>query len=292
MTDGITQTLTHPRLSALRRHLVTATTTTGSAQVETSTLGIGTTGPRNGDVAQQIKDECLPLTVDKSTGVTLPREIEKLRARQRQAVAVGDYQAALLLEDLLFSVEPRPALTLEDCAPSTLEAKREFFLRNGFVVVPAALQGEVLMRVQQSWARAQAPSRQLWEEAKQVGELPEPLDGIYFKNLNPYQRPYAPELERFAKLPHGRKFFDFPHEEFFREAAAGGDPALLDLVDPPSLVETLCAVCAADHVETDDMALNAKPSMPLRCIGIQPRTVPPDGEGGYTTWHRGEFHSG
>jgi hypothetical protein len=283
--EGSTQTLTRRRLSAVCRHLVTTTTT---AEVETA-RGRVSTGPRNGDVAQQIKDDCLPLTVDLSTGAALPREIEKLRARQRHAAAVGDYQAAMLLEDLLFSVEPRPALTLEDCAPPTLEAKREFFLRNGFVVVPAALQGQTLTRVQQSWARAQAPARALWEEAKQVGELPEPLDGIYFKNLNPYQRPYAPELERFAKLPHGRKFFDFPHEEFFREAAAGGDPALLDLVDPPSLVETLCTVCAADHVETNEAALSATPAMPLRCIGIQPRTVPPDGEGGYTTWHRGEL---
>jgi hypothetical protein len=275
---------TRRRLGAVCAHLVTTTST--ADEVETST--VESTGPRNQRVAQQIKDECLPLTVDPSTGAALPREIEKLRARQQQAAAAGDYQAALLLEDLLFTVEPRPKLTLEDCAPPTIEGKREFFLRYGFVVVPAVLQGERLTRVQQTWARAQAPSRALWEEAKQAGILPEPLDGIYFKNLNPYQRPYAPELERFSKLPHGRKFFDFPHEEFFREAVSGGDPALLDLVDPPSLVEALCAVCGADHVKTDDVALSAKPAMPLRCIGIQPRTVPPDGEGGYTTWHRGE----
>ena len=45
----------------------------------------------------------------------------------------------------------------------------------------------------------------------QVGVLPVPLDGIYYENLNPYKRPYPRELEKFSKLPHGRKFFDFPH---------------------------------------------------------------------------------
>lgn len=98
--------------------------------------------------------------------------------------------------------------------------------------------------------------------------------------------PLRSRAGNFSKLPHGRKFFDFPHEEFFREAAAGGDPALLDLIDPPALVETLCAVCAADPVESDEAAAAPQGGMPLRCIGVQPRTVPPDGGGGYTTWHR------
>jgi hypothetical protein len=42
--------------------------------------------------------------------------------------------------------------------------------------------------------------------------LPVPLDGIYYENLNPYKRPYPRELEKFSKLPHDRKFFDFPHD--------------------------------------------------------------------------------
>ena len=267
------------RLGALCTHMTTATPSSGVI----ATIAAGMR--RSEHVAEQIRDECLPLAVHERTGAILPLEVEKLRQRQRHAAEQGDYQAAMLLQDLLFSVEPRPQLTLEECAPPTLEGKRDFFLRHGFVVVPAVLQGEQLARVQGAWARAQAPSRALWEEAKQVGVLPEPLDGIYFENLNPYRRPYAPELEKFSKLPHGRKFFDFPHEEFFREAAAGGDAALLDLIDPPALVETLCAVCGATPVETEEAVVGA--DMPLRCIGIQPRTVPPDGEGGYTTWHRG-----
>ena len=56
--------------------------------------------------------------------------------------------------------------------------------------------------------------------------------------------------------------------DFYREAArADGDDALLQLIDPPPLLEVLGAICGGDE---------------LRCIHIQPRTVPPDGEGGYT----------
>jgi hypothetical protein len=273
------------RLGALCTHITTVTATPIGGGLLIATMTAGSLG-RNNEIAEQIRDECLPLAVHGDTGAILPGEVEKLRQRQRHAADQGDYQAAMLLEDLLFSVEPRPQLTLEECAPPTLQGKRDFFLRNGFVVIPAVLQGEQLARVQRAWARAQAPSRALWEEAKRVGVLPEPLDGIYFENLNPYRRPYAPEFERFSKLPHGRKFFDFPHEEFFREAATGGDAALLDLVDPPALVETLCAVCGATPVETEEAATIGA-DMPLRCIGIQARTVPSDGEGGYTTWHRG-----
>ena len=206
------------RLGALRAQLAAAPAAGQEQQVGVVAMG------RNEDVAAQIRDECLPLAVD-ATGAALPAELEKLRARQRRAAAEGDFHAALLLQDLLFSVEPRRPLTLEECAPPTLEGKREFFLRNGFVVVPAVLQGEQLARVQGAWARAQAPSRALWEEAKAVGVLPEPLDGIYFENLNPYQRPYAPELERFSKLPHGRKFFDFPHVRFSASVRSIPSPA-------------------------------------------------------------------
>ena len=204
------------RLGALRTQL-TAAALAGQEQQ------VGVLAGRNEDVAAQIRDECLPLAVD-ATGAALPAELEKLRARQRRAAAEGDFHAALLLQDLLYTVEPRRPLTLEECAPPTLEGKREFFLRNGFVVVPAVLQGEQLARVQGAWARAQAPSRALWEEAKAVGVLPEPLDGIYFENLNPYQRPYAPELERFSKLPHGRKFFDFPHVRFLASVRSKPSP--------------------------------------------------------------------
>ncbi len=46
---------------------------------------------------------------------------------------------------------------------------------------------------------------------------------------------------------------------------------MLDLLDPPPLMEVLGAICGGDSI---------------RCIHIQPRTVPPEDEGGYTSWHR------
>ena len=45
----------------------------------------------------------------------------------------------------------------------------------------------------------------------------------------------------------------------------------LRLCSPAKLMEVLEAITGGKDV---------------RCIGIQPRTVPPDGEGGYTAWHR------
>ena len=54
-------------------------------------------------------------------------------------------------------------------------------------------------------------------------------------------------------------------------ARPDGDPSLLDLLDPPPLMETLDAILGGDNI---------------RCIHIQPRTVPPEDEGGYTSWHR------
>jgi ectoine hydroxylase-related dioxygenase (phytanoyl-CoA dioxygenase family) len=60
--------------------------------------------------------------------------------------------------------------------------------------------------------------------------------------------------------------------DFYREAArADGDDSLLQLIDPPPLLEVIGAICGGDD---------------LRCIHIQPRTVPPEDEGGYTSWHR------
>ena len=72
-------------------------------------------------------------------------------------------------------------------------------------------------------------------------------------------------------LPHGRLFFDIPVDDFFQEGLQpGGDPVLLELVDPPKLMAVL------DKIIGPDLAL----------AGVQPRTVPPETEGGYTTWHR------
>ena len=128
---------------------------------------------------------------------------------------------------------------------------------------------ESLARIQAAWHRAQAPTRALWEDAK---SLSEGAEGIYFANQAEVSRD-----PRFRNFPHGRLFFDIPVEEyFFAEALTpGGDPILLDMIDPPKLMAVL------ERIIGDDVIM----------VGMQPRTVPPEDEGGYTTWHY-DSHAG
>ena len=61
----------------------------------------------------------LPVKVD-AKGVTDPACISKLYERRDSCAAAGEYRAALLLTDLLHVVEPRRAVSIEDCAPETV----------------------------------------------------------------------------------------------------------------------------------------------------------------------------
>ena len=51
-----------------------------------------------------------------------------------------------MLCDLHDVVAPKPALTLENCDPDTLEQQLAFFLENRFCVIPGVLEGEELKR--------------------------------------------------------------------------------------------------------------------------------------------------
>ena len=96
------------------------------------------------------------------------------------------------------------------------------------------------------------------------------LDGIYYAN----QAELNTQFPDIGSAGFGRKWFDIPRKDFWKEAEqADGDDSLLGLVNPPKLMEVLDAICGGAGDE-------------VRCVGIQPRTVPPDGEGGYTAWHR------
>ena len=91
-----------------------------------------------------------------------------------------------------------------------------------------------------------------------------PPSGLYYKNLPP-----GHDVERFKKLPHGRLFFDIPVDDFFSEACQeDGDPVLLDLIAPEKLVPVLEKIVGPE----------------VRLVGVQARTVPPESEGGYTSW--------
>jgi hypothetical protein len=71
-----------------------------------------------------------PVKVDGS-GVTDPAAISSLRERRDRAAAAGDFRGALLLSDLLYVVEPRPPMTVAECAPETVVGKTAFFMKNG-----------------------------------------------------------------------------------------------------------------------------------------------------------------
>ena len=56
-------------------------------------------------------------------GRPLPAVLARIHAAVSEAVAGGEYRVATALSDLLFTVTPRPQLTLQECCPQTPEAK-------------------------------------------------------------------------------------------------------------------------------------------------------------------------
>ena len=210
-----------------------------------------------------------PLPVDPVTGTPDPAYIDRIKAAMRDAAEAGEYRLATGLQDLLFAVEPKPPLSLEEAVGGTTpEEKGAFFVKHGCIVVPRLFEGERLARLQRTWGTAQASAQAQWEQALPHGIPPSPLDGIYFEN----QQELNTRFPALGNAGFGRKWFDIPVRDFCDEATrADGDPSLLDLLDPPPLMETLDAILGGDNI---------------RCIHIQPRTVPPEDEGGYTSWHR------
>ena len=100
------------------------------------------------------------------------------------------------------------------------------------------------------------------------------MSGVVAVQVLPTIAELLTRLPDIGSAGFGRKWLDIPRKDIWKEAeAAGGDDSLLGLVNPPKLMEVLDAICGGAGDE-------------VRCVGIQPRTVPPDGEGGYTAWHR------
>lgn len=223
----------------------------------------------SGDWLREALRASLPIPVD-ARGLPDPAAIEAIRRAMQEAAARQDYRLATGFSDLLAVAEPRPEpLTLEDCVGGqTPEEKARFFARHGLILVPRVFTGEHLARLQRVWRVASASARAQWEAAKLHGKPPSPMDGIYFENQAELNQQF-PDL---GAAGFGRKWFDIPRPDFYAEAIqAHGDGVILDLIDPPELLDVLAAVTGGPDV---------------RCIGIQPRVVPPEDEGGYTAWHR------
>ena len=101
-----------------------------------------------------------------ATGAVLPAELERLAHAEHEAAAAADYVLAAELKRVRDVLSPRPLASPLDCAPTTPETQIEFFLRNGFCIVPAVVAGDQLKRLQTAWDKAQAPERARWDAAK------------------------------------------------------------------------------------------------------------------------------
>ena len=73
-----------------------------------------------------------PLAVDGSGQVTAAA-MEGLREREAAAAARRDWRLATKIADVIDVVTPRSPLSVDDCAPPTLDGQYDFFLEHGFV---------------------------------------------------------------------------------------------------------------------------------------------------------------
>eukprot|EP01052_Picozoa_sp_SAG31_P022028 SAG31_NODE_1733_length_7417_cov_1.994397_5_plen_151_part_00 len=78
----------------------------------------------------ELMDGTLP--VDPMTGIPDPAPLIRLRSAMADAAAAGQYKLALGLNQLLFAVEPRPPVSLEECVGgNTMAEKAAFFDKHG-----------------------------------------------------------------------------------------------------------------------------------------------------------------
>ena len=198
-------------------------------------------------------------------------ELERLREREMEAVERRHYRLATQLRDLQEALRPNQ-LTLEECAPPTLEAQYQFFLRKGFCVLPDAIEPDVLSEIQAAWSRVVEPVQKQWREdtAQCSG-----VSGISFQHV-----PDA-VAARYSSPPLYRTFFDIPK---FLES----DDAFLKLIDRPKVVALLERLVGSGGITSDARTPQGSPYNGIASVGgFQARTVPPeDNDEGYISWHR------
>eukprot|EP01052_Picozoa_sp_SAG31_P021835 SAG31_NODE_1707_length_7484_cov_8.798104_10_plen_187_part_00 len=92
-------------------------------------------------------------------------------ATQDAAAAASDFGRAGQLRDLIAAIAPNSGgpMSLEQCAPRTLEGQLRFFRTNGFVVVRDALCGPALSSVQQAWDAVAPRCKEEWERQASKG---------------------------------------------------------------------------------------------------------------------------
>ena len=108
---------------------------------------------------------------------------------------------------------------------------REFFRRFGYWVVPDAVQGEALARLQRAWLRESAAAREVWEAEKSKGQEPQ---GMGFAGGTWVARTYF-DLPRFAEAdPSFRDLLDNPRVFPLIRSVMGGSVVLDQIQVGPS----------------------------------------------------------
>ena len=223
------------------------------------------------------------LAVD-ARGAVLAEELAMLRQRESEAAASRNYAAATLLRDLHGVVGPKPALTLEDCTPDTLEQQFAFFLENGFCVIPRVLEGEALERARAAWLRREAVARRKYEEERALAPPLTAEERLEAERRNPQSlfnsdgRPVT--RADGSAVGHGayRTFFDTDH-------LAEEDDVFVELIDSPKAVPLLSMVVGNGGLQKGETYDRNYGTVRLR--GISGRVVPPEGNSdGYCVWHQ------
>ena len=195
-----------------------------------------------------------PLAQNADGSITADALVE-LHERELAAAASGEYRLAAQLRDLREVLGPRPPLTLEQASPAGVDEQYEFFLQNGFLVVPRVLVGERLLRAQRAYAAAMAEPRHEWEQERARGEGIGREGGLRWATGSDAYRTF-----------YSGKFTDLMAE----------DDVFLDLVDSPKLLPVLMRVVGLGGLAEDGAAVPAvSPYNGMaRSGGMTPRVVP------------------
>jgi hypothetical protein len=186
-----------------------------------------------------------------------------LGRRKQAAAADEDFERAGQLRDLIEVLRPRPEgpLTVDECAPPTLEGQLEFFYKNGFVILKDALSGDMLARAQAGWIAAEPPLEAQWLAARKHGK------GVSRHSF----REMANDAPNVA-----RKVFAVPWDT----AGNLGDD-FVDLIDLPRVVPLVERLVG----DTESNIYGQRRHGYARCTECGARSLPPDADGaGYTYW--------
>ena len=207
-----------------------------------------------------LKREAPRVLVDKleqdGDGNLTPAAIALLRSRESELSAARRYRDASQVADLLDALAPKQPLTLEDCAPAHVAGQIDFFLQNGFCLIPGIVEGEALARTQAAWLRAEAPERSRWDAARAEklrmhGDTARPADAdspiAHYKGFEGSGR----------LLANGTAPYDngvsYPASTFDIPKLITQDPEVfLELLDSPKLLPLLSQVCGAGGFESAD----------------------------------------